>query len=179
MSDSYLAEIRCFPYNNIPKGWHLCDGSILQVSQYQALFALLGKLYGGDGRTTFALPDLRGRVPLQVSSTDSSCNIQGQIGGMDSVTLVTDQIPAHSHSVAAFSTVGNTPTPASGFPSAVLAQGTPAVAPPIYGTATTSTVALIPASLQATGGSQPHENRQPTMALNWCICISGFYPSRN
>lgn len=179
MADSYLAEIRCFPYNRIPNGWRLCDGSILPIAQNQALFALLGKMYGGDGRTTFALPDLRGRVPLQVNPTDSTCNIQGQAGGMDSVTLVTSQLPAHTHSVAAFSSVGTTPTPASGFPAAVPAQGTPAVAPPIYGTATTSTVTLAPASLQSTGGSQPHENRQPTMALNWCICTSGFYPSRD
>jgi microcystin-dependent protein len=181
MSDSYLAEIRCFPYNRIPTSWHLCDGSILQVKQNAALFSLIGNYYGGDGKTTFALPDLRGRVPMQVNPADPSCAVVGSAGGAESVTLTPAQMPAHMHGVTAVNTNATATNPTGNLPATVLPQGTPAVAPFIYAPtpAVSNTTALAPGALQSSGNGQAHENRQPTMAMNWCICISGYYPPRN
>jgi microcystin-dependent protein len=178
MSDDWLGEIRAFSYSKVPSGWHQCDGTLLQVSQNNALFSLLGNRYGGDGRVTFALPDLRGRVPLHMNPADSSCAMVGQTGGMDSVTLTTAQIPAHTHIVNAATSNGNTPNPAAAFPAAVPPQATSS-APLIYGPPSSNSTTLNPGSVLDTGTSQGHENRQPTMALNWCICISGVYPTRD
>ncbi|WEK01335.1 MAG: tail fiber protein [Candidatus Sphingomonas phytovorans] len=184
MSDSWLSEIRIFPYGKIPTGWHLCDGTIMQVTANQALFALLGNRYGGDGRVTFGLPDMRGRVPIHLNPADPTCNQVGMAGGAEGVTLTVNQIPAHSHLVSAFSANGTIPIPVNGYPSAVAPNGTAGTPSPpqIYGpipTGTGTTTLFNTGSVLAEGGGQAHENRQPTMAMNWCICVSGFFPSRN
>jgi len=180
MAEGWLGEIRLYPYNRLPSGWHLCDGTVLPINQNQALFSLLGISYGGNGTSNFALPDLRGRVPLHLNSTDQSCDKVGEIGGAEGVALTTAQLPAHNHLVNAFSTVGNAPTPLNNFPATVATAVAPAtpLCPQIYATPATPGMALNPASIVA-GASTPHENRQPTMALNWCICTSGAYPNRN
>jgi len=184
MSDNWLSEIRLFPYGRIPSGWHLCDGSILTITSNVALFSLLGNRYGGDGTTNFALPDLRGRVPLHYNPNDPLLNQTGKTGGAESVALTVDQIPSHNHIVSAFAANGAIPLPLNGFPSSVAPNataGTPP-APAIYGampTGTGTTTPLNSTTVQSDGGGQAHENRQPTMALNWCICVSGYYPARN
>ncbi len=176
MSDSWLGEIRLYPYTRLPAGWHLCDGTMLQIRANQALFALISNRYGGDGSTTFALPDLRGRVPVHVNPTDASCNVPGKTGGAEGVALTAPQIPPHSHLVSAFDAVGTVPNPLSNFPAAVAATSPQVYVQP---TSPASLTPLNPASLAPAGTATAHENRQPTMALNWCICISGSFPSRN
>jgi len=184
MADSWLSEIRMFPYTKIPTGWHLCDGTILQITENQALFSLLGNRYGGDGQKTFGLPDMRGRVPVHMNQANADYAWPGKAGGVDTVALSTTQIPSHNHSVNAFSAVGNFPLPVNAYPAGVAnnpiagAPPTPQIySPPPTGTGNTTT--LDPGSVAAAGGTQGHENRQPTMALNWCICVSGYYPARN
>lgn len=181
MSDNWIGEIRLFPYSKVPNDWHVCDGSILQVLDYKALFSLIYNSYGGDGVTTFALPDLRGRVPLHRNPSDTSCAIVGKAGGLDSVTLTTDQLPPHIHSMYAVSQTPPTgSSPLNGYPASVAASPIAQAPPPpaIYGPAG-PLVALDPGSLQTTGGGAAHENRQPTMALQWCICVVGYYPMRS
>lgn len=181
MSDGWVGEMRIFPYAKIPKGWHLCDGTLLNIRSNTVLFSLIGTQYGGDGTTTFALPDLRGRVPLHRNLTDPSCAKLGQTGGAEAVTLTTQQLPQHNHTVSAFSATGQIANPADNIPAAVPASAAPGAPPPplVYGTPTaTSLVTLNPGSLLATGTGQAHENRQPTMALQWCICTTGSYPQR-
>jgi len=184
MADNFLSEIRIFPYGTVPAGWHLCDGTIMQITTNQALYTLLGTRFGGDGRTTFALPDMRGRVPLHLNPADPLCNVIGKAGGTEGVTLTVDQIPPHNHQIMAFTANGTGPLPLNGFPSSVAPNATAGTPPPpaIYGTfptGTGTTTPLNPAMIQAEGGGQAHENRQPTMAMNWCICVLGVYPARN
>lgn len=169
--DQFLGEIRLFPWNWAPVGWHLCDGTIFPISQYTALFALLGTQYGGNGQTTFALPDLRGRVPIHMGPVYQ----QGETDGQEQVTLTISNMPAHPHTLLGTSQPGTSaPIPAS---NAVLSK---------IGNATdfhyapdTTAVSLIPASVQSLGGGQPHDNMQPYLVLNFCIAMTGYFPSRN
>lgn len=181
MAQAYVGEMRIFPYAKVPPGWHVCDGAVLTIRQYNALYSLIGTAYGGDGQLNFALPDLRGRVALHVNPADTGFNTTGKAGGADEVALTTPQLPQHSHQVTAFNTTGKVPSPLGNTPAAVApsaVSGAPA-APWIYGSPVpTSLTALNPGSLLATGGGQGHENRQPTMALQWCICVTGYYPNR-
>jgi microcystin-dependent protein len=181
MAEGWLGEIRLYSYNSLPSGWHLCDGTVLPINQNQALYSLLGTYYGGNGTTNFALPDLRGRVPMHVNSTDASCNQVGKTGGAEGVALTPAQLPPHNHLVNAFSTVGNALNPLNNFPAGVATATAPAMplCPQIYATPTAPGMALNPASIPAAATAAPHENRQPTMALNWCICTAGVYPNRN
>lgn len=183
MSDYFLGEIRMFPFAWAPENWLLCNGAVLQVSQNQALFSLLNKQYGGDGRTTFALPDLRGRVPLSSgnSATYGSYSV-GQAGGFESVTLTATQVPSHTHSFNALSTVGAASTPAGGaaLVSSAKPVGTPAVVPSLYGAVTgTSTFAPLNSGTINTVGGGAHGNMQPFTVLNFCIAAVGLYPSRS
>ena len=174
MGTPFLGEVRAFSFGFAPKGWALCNGPIMAIAQNQALFALLGTTYGGNGVQTFALPNLQGRVALHFSNTTP----QGQIQGSETVTLATTQMPAHSHvvnaaangSANATNVPGPTVIPGSG---SSTQAGNPAVS--IYAT-TASNVALAP--LGAAGGSQPHENRMPSLVTNYCIALSGIFPSR-
>lgn len=164
-SDPYLSEIQIFAFSFPPRGWAQCNGQLLPINQNQALFALLGTLYGGNGTTSFALPDMRSRVPMHVSNFN-----QGEMSGTERHTLTVQEMPAHNHSALASSASPNQPSPDGN----LLAKN--AAAPPFINT---SNAIMNSAALGSTGGSQPHENRMPYLALNYCIAIQGIFPSRN
>jgi microcystin-dependent protein len=163
MSEQYLGELRLMSFNFAPKGWAMCNGQQLPINQNQALFSLLGTMYGGNGQTTFALPDLRGRVPLHFDGGFT----QGQAAGAEAVTVNLQQLPQHTHIVSASGSNGDSANPGA------LAQLSEGYSGP--GNLTT----LQPATITNVGGGQPHENRQPFLVLNWCIALVGIFPSRN
>ncbi len=170
MAEPYLSEIRIFGFNFAPRNWAQCDGQILPINQNQSLYSLLGTTYGGDGRTSFALPDLRGRAAIHKGTTITL----GAKSGSESVVLTTDQIPSHDHTLQATNDDSTSPLPPQ---DNFLARATT----PLYHTAT-NLVALKATDVPAvgkTGGSQGHNNMQPFQALNFCIAISGLFPSRN
>jgi microcystin-dependent protein len=170
MADPFLAEIRIFPYNFVPRGWSACNGQLIPISQNTALFALLGTNYGGDGRSTFALPDLRGRFPMGTGQGPGLSDRQlGEATGSETVTLTTAQLPSHRHALLATSTA-NTTNP-SGAALANVATNGPAYRTP-------GVLAASASSLAPTGGNQPHENRQPALSLIFCIATQGIFPSR-
>ena len=180
MSTPFLGELRIISFGFAPKGWALANGQQLPINQNQALFSLLGTMYGGNGQTTFALPDLRGKVPIHVGSGF----IQGQTGGENAHTLITSEMPAHNHLLNADATTdanSNSNLPAAGNSLGqtvgVPSQGSP-FAVNIYSTGGIN-AALAPGSVTNTGGSQPHENRQPYSVLNVAIALQGIFPSRN
>jgi microcystin-dependent protein len=173
MSEPYLGEIKIFAGNFEIIGWHFCDGSLLSISENSALFNLLGTTYGGDGVQTFALPDLRGRVPIH-QGTDQAGNtsVIGQRAGNESVTLTTAQMPAHTHPLNVETTTpGNQPSPAND----LLAE------PSAYTMfkAGNATVAMGANSVTSAGGSQPHDNVQPYLCINYIIALQGIYPTQN
>ena len=173
--DQYLGEIRMFGGNFAPIGWALCNGQTLSISENEALYSLIGTTYGGDGVQTFMLPDLRGRAPLhQGQGLGLTNRVLGQQVGTETVTLTTQQIAAHSHGFTAFNSYGSNPSPAQGF----LAKSTDAQfnGTPNY-SATTDGV-MNAASVTSSGGSQPHENIQPTLAINYIIATFGMYPTQ-
>ena len=168
MSEPFIGEIRMVGFNFAPRSWAFCDGQILSISQNTALFSLLGTTYGGDGRTTFALPDLRGRVPLHPGNGPGlSSYTLGQKSGVETVNLTQNQIPAHSHFPLCSSDDPNSGSPTSGYSAAV---GTP-----IYSTSQNGNMG----ATSSVGGSQAHENRQPYLAINFCIALQGLFPSRS
>ena len=178
MSEPFLSEIRIFSFGFPPKGWAQCNGQFLPINQNQALFSLLGTTYGGDGRVNFALPNLRGRASMHVGNGHS----QGESGGAEAHTLTVAQLPQHIHLLQG---VGAQATLAGGaIPSASksLAQAAAATTPisdvSLYGTGAPN-IAMSAASVTNTGGSQPHENRQPYLTLNYCIALLGIFPSQN
>lgn len=164
----YIGEMRIFSFQPIPKGWLPCNGQTLQISGNQALFSLLGTTYGGDGQTTFRLPNLQGRVPLH----QGAGHILGEAGGEPSHTLTQGEMPQHNHGL-----FGNNATAAGNVPGSTmrLANNEPGS---LYGPAN-STAPMNPQSIGATGGGQAHENRQPYLGLNFCIAVVGVFPSRN
>lgn len=163
MSESYLGEIRMFAGNFAPQGWALCNGQLLSIAENEALFALLGTTYGGDGQTTFAVPDLQGRIPVHPSSTIP----RGSKAGTETVTLTTTQMPAHTHTVNAVNTTGTLPSPSN----AVWASG------PVDTFATSGTpTAMNVASISAAGGSQPHDNMMPSLTISFIISLYGVFP---
>lgn len=166
MSEPFLGELKLVPFSFAPKGWAFCNGSLLPINQNQALFSLLGTVYGGDGQVTFALPNLRGRVPIGFSDNGYPL---GTSAGEAAHTLSIAEIPAHTHqaSVAAAATVV---TPGSAY---VLAQPGKAA----YAAAPVTTLA--PGTVANAGGSQPHENRAPSLVLTYIIALNGIFPSRS
>jgi len=170
MSEPFVGEIRMFAGGFAPQGHALCDGQLLNVSQNDALFSLLGTMYGGDGRTTFGLPDLRGRTPVhQGSGPGLTPRAMGAKSGQERVTLVAQNLPTHNHSsVAAVNDAANTAAPAG----AVLANTTTA----IY--VTGGSAAMKSDSVAQTGGSQQHNNMMPFQTINYIIALYGIYPSR-
>lgn len=165
---SYIGQILAVAFDYAPKGWFLCQGQLLPIQQYTALFSLLGTYYGGDGRTTFALPDLRGRAPLGMGQGIGwTPRTIGEGGGSETVTLTTANLPAHSHAVACNGDETDAATPVNNFPGA----GSNYSATP---NATMSS-----AMIQSTGGNQPHENRPPFQVQNWIICWAGIFPPRS
>ena len=168
MSDPFIAEIKIVGFNFAPRGWASCDGQLLPINQNQALFSLLGTIYGGDGRTTFALPDLRGRTPTHSGDTMR----QGQVGGEERHTLTTAEIPNHRHPINASSRAAD----------AAVAAGNVLGAPgsQIYGAHASATATpLIASSIAASGGNQAHENMQPYLTVHFVIALTGTFPSRN
>ena len=160
-----------FGGNFAPQGWALCDGSLLQIADHDVLFILLGTTYGGDGQTTFALPDLRGRVPLHQGQGPGLSNyVLGQSGGAERVTLTVGQLPPHSHPAQGHSGAGDTPYPVG----AVWADS------PIniYTAGAAANAAMSATSIWASGASQPHDNMLPFLTLNFCIALEGSFPSQ-
>lgn len=175
MSSPYIGEIRMFSFGRTPNGWQVCDGSLLPIAEYDALFALIGTTYGGDGQTTFGVPDLRGRVPVHQGQGPGLSNyVIGQRGGTETVTVQPAEMPTHTHTLMATSAAATTGTPGTTvLPGAVSDQTA-------YLTNITGATAF-PMSAQATtfaGGSQPHENCMPTLTVQYCIAVFGIFPSR-
>jgi len=178
MAQPFVGEIRCFGFNFAPLEWAFCDGQLVPVSQNNALFAILGTIYGGDGVNTFALPDLRGRIPMHWGQSSSGLNTQiGQPLGAPEVTLLTTEIPQHTHQISA-ATAGEadersaSPTTASymsNIKGAFLYQQVPV----------TPNTPFSQRAVSTTGGSQSHQNMQPYLSLNFCIALFGIFPSRN
>ena len=171
MADPFLAEIRIFPFNFPPKGWATCDGQILPISQNTALFSLLGTTYGGDGKSTFALPNLQGRTPLHPGQGQGlSLYDLGQVGGEDTVTLLQGEIPLHPHSLSASQADALEPSPAGQqFATGIGVN---------YYAAPGRITPLNLLALPIAGGSQPHNNRQPYLTLLFCIALQGVFPPR-
>jgi len=169
MAEPYIAQITLFAGNFAPRGWAFCQGQILPIAQNTALFSLLGTQYGGNGTTTFALPDLRGRVPVGAGQGPGLSNVEvGEVGGLESVTLTQAQMPAHSHLAGVTQAAQTASRPAGKVPSA---GGAYADAP--------DGSTFNPAHIQNTGGGQPVPNRPPYLGLNYIIAIQGIFPSRN
>jgi microcystin-dependent protein len=181
MAEVYMGEIRLFPYDGIPNadGWHICDGTLLSVNQYAALFSLLGNQFGGDGRTNFALPDLRGRAPFGLNSLRNPP--QGTKQGVETVTLATNELPPHSHNVNANAANGDVVSETGAYLAANAQGGAPAATPfNVYAPASGATLtALHGSTVYPAGGGQPHNNVQPSLALVYCIAMLGLYPSRS
>jgi microcystin-dependent protein len=174
VADPFVAEIRIFPFNFAPTGWAQCNGQLLPISQNTALFSLLGTTYGGDGRSTFALPDLQGSAPMHPRQGPGlSLHDLGEVGGTEIVTLLDSEIPIHSHALMASGQPGEDPSPS---PSEALARSTGAN---LYQTNTAQNlVQLAPTALSPAGGSSPHNNMQPYLTLMFCIALQGVYPPR-
>lgn len=169
MSDPFLGEIRLFPYNFAPRGWAFCQGQILAISQNTALFSLLGTTYGGNGTTTFALPDLRGRVAISSGQGPGlSPRTLGETGGTETTTLTQAQMPQHGHTVNATMVAAGDNKPAGNYP---------AVGGAYVNTAPNTQMGS--QMIGATGSSQPFNNVPPFLTLNYCIALQGVFPSRN
>ncbi len=180
MATPFVAEIRLFPYNFAPIGWAFCEGQLLPISQNTALFSLIGTYYGGNGISNFALPDLRGRVPIHQGNGAGLSPVQiGEVSGVESVTLLQSEMPPHNHSMNALAHAATTNTPATGqLPAEGHGQGRGAYAIRTYAPSGTATT-LVPASVTNTGNTQPHNNLQPYLTMNWCIALQGIYPPRS
>lgn len=166
MSEPFMAEIRIMSFNFPPKGWALCNGQLLPINQNQALFSLLGTTYGGNGQVNFALPDLRGRVPIH----QGNGHTMGERAGEQAHTVTISETPFHTHVLNGTSAAGDTPNPGSNLLAVVPAKA--------YG-ASVNLTSLQPSTITSIGGSQAHYNMQPYLALNFCIALQGIFPSQN
>ena len=177
-SQPMIGEIRMFAGNFPPVGWAFCDGSLISISENDVLFTLIGTIYGGDGQTTFALPDFRGRAPISVSSGNS----MGQMGGTETVTLTVSQIPAHRHPMQVANVPGTTNIPSPGVMPAKAADiefpgGTKQVMTYAKDNAG-GKITVNPQSVSVVGQSYPHNNMKPYVGINYIICLEGIYPTR-
>ena len=169
MSQPYVGEIRMFAGNFAPAGWMFCEGQLLPIAEYETLFNLIGTTYGGDGQSTFGLPDLRGRLPIHQGSGFTLA----QTGGVEQVTLTASQIPAHTHPFLATANQASSQNPGSQLPAITQAFS---ITP--YGTAAPQ-VQLSPSSVSSVGGSQPHDNFQPYLCIDFIISLFGVFPSQS
>ena len=175
MADPFVAEIRIFPFNFAPKGWAFCDGQLLPISQNTALFSLLGTTYGGDGRSNFALPNLQGCAPMHPGQGPGlSLYDLGESAGSETITLLTTEIPQHSHALTASNEIGEDRKPGN----EAMARSTGG---PLYGpvpVAPATLVAMADQAVPPAGGDAPHNNLMPYLTLNFCIAMQGVYPPR-
>jgi microcystin-dependent protein len=172
MADPFVAEIRIFPFNFAPKGWAWCNGQLLPISQNTALFSLLGTTYGGDGKSTFALPDLEGRAPMHPGQgTGLSLHDLGETGGSETVTLLESEIPVHSHALQASSQPADQSSPQGNLTASVGSDD-------LYGSAE-SLVPMAPEALSPAGGDQPHNNMMPFLTFYFNIALQGVFPPRS
>ena len=167
MSEPFLGQISVFAFSFAPRGWAQCNGQVLPIAQNQALFALLGTTYGGNGTTTFALPDLRGRAAMHVSAAHP----QGQSAGEESHTLSTTEMPSHSHGASCNNTGSNQPSPAGNV------WGADANGNALFAASAGSTCSTL--AIATAGGGQAHDNMAPSLVVNFCIALQGIFPSRN
>jgi microcystin-dependent protein len=167
MAEPFLGELRIMSFNFAPKGWAMCNGQLLPINQNQALFSLLGTTYGGDGRVNFALPDLRGRLPMHFGNS----HVLGEKGGEYAHTVIISEMPAHTHVANAL----NVAATANGPNNNMLSNSASAN---LYANAS-NLVAMAPQGIGNAGGSQPHENKHPFLTLTFCIALQGIFPSRN
>jgi microcystin-dependent protein len=173
VSSPFVAEIRIFPFNFAPTGWALCNGQLLPISQNTALFALLGTTYGGDGKSTFALPNLQGSSAMHPGQGPGlSLHDLGEVGGTDTVTLLQSEIPFHTHTLRGTNTTGDNPTPGGN----TLAR--PGSTNIYQQNSTANLVPMAPQALSIAGSSLPHNNLMPYLTLNFCIALQGVFPPR-
>ncbi len=173
MSTPYIGEIRMFGGNFAPAGWAFCDGSIMAISENDALFNLIGTTYGGDGQETFALPDLRGRLPIHTGTGPGlSTRILAESGGTESVTLNVSQVPGHTHAFLGSSSQASELSPAG----AVIASPTNI---DLYRPGSTPAQAMASNAISPVGGSQPHDNTQPYLCISFIISLFGIFPAQN
>ena len=170
MADPFVAEIRIFPFNFPPRGWAFCNGQLVPLSQNTALFALLGTIYGGDGRSTFALPDLKGNVPMHPGQGSGlSRRFLGESSGSETITLLESEMPAHAHQARALGAIANQPTAANN------SWGRSTSNPYID----SQNGQMSPQALAPSGSTFPHNNMQPYLTLNFCIAMQGVFPPRS
>jgi microcystin-dependent protein len=170
MAEPFLAEIRTFPFNFAPRGWAMCAGQVLPIAQNTALFSLLGTTYGGNGTTTFSLPDLRGRAAMHVGAGFT----EGGSGGAETATLTLLNLPSHSHELNASNSAATTQAPGGNY----LAAPDPRLGPPIYDISAPSAT-MAGGAIGVTGGATPITNLQPFLCINFCIALNGVFPARN
>ena len=173
MTEQFIAQIQPFGFNFAPRGWAMCNGQTLAITQNTALFSLIGTYYGGNGTTTFQLPNLQSRVPVhQGTSSSGEQFVIGEVAGSENVALTLATMPMHSHAFLGVSGNGNAAAPVAG---SALASSTDN----FYGPSNSSLVPLNPSSVLVVGSGLPHPNIQPYLTINWCIAQTGIYPSRN
>lgn len=182
MSEPYIGEIQLFSFDYAPKGWMLCQGQTLKIQEYAALYAIMGTTYGGDGKTTFMLPDLRGRSPVQfgIATSATSAYKQGAAVGAETVTITAATMPAHTHTVKASKQAATTAGGADNYFSKPVISAATQTEQSAYGPVTAgSTVTLNPGAVSSVGGGKGHNNMQPFLTLNYCIAVLGIFPPRN
>ncbi|MBK9442731.1 MAG: phage tail protein [Comamonadaceae bacterium] len=173
MHAQFIGEIICGGWNFCPTDWADCNGQLIPIGQYDALFALIGTTYGGDGQQTFALPNIQGRTMVHAGTGPGlSSRVLGEMGGTETVTLTTNQLPAHSHTLAAHTGNERSASPTGRIP------GIAPAAAPVYAATGNGIAVLSPSTVSASGGSQPHNNLQPYLAMKCCISLNGIFPSR-
>jgi microcystin-dependent protein len=175
MSEGYIGEIRAYGFNFAPYNWMFCNGQLLPISSYTALFSIIGTTFGGNGTTNFALPNLQGQIPMHWG-TGPSNTVLGQVQGQPTVTLTTQQIPTHTHTATAATGTGSERTASPG-PTSYLGESAPGEA---WSSASpTIGPQFAPNAISTAGGSIPHNNMQPFLVLNFCICFNGVFPTRS
>jgi microcystin-dependent protein len=172
VADPFVGEIRIFAFNFAPTGWALCNGQVLPIRQNTALFSLLGTSYGGDGKSTFGLPDLTGAAPVHAGTgPDGSAYYTGQAGGSSSVSLIQSELPVHNHSLSVSTRNASAKDPTN--QALAVGQGIG-----MYGPSNGSATTMAPQALSISGGSQPHNNMQPSLVFCFCIALQGIFPAR-
>lgn len=175
MADPFVAEIRIVPFNFAPRGWAFCSGQLLPISQNTALFSLLGTTYGGDGKSTFALPNFIDRAPMHAGQGPGLTDLTlGESGGSATVNLLTSELPSHNHTVSSKTTAGNQAAPVGN----IWAGGTGRTPPPLYQNGAPN-VDMNSAAVGVTGGDSPHNNQQPYLGLSFIIALQGVFPPRS